>query len=121
MIEIISCGTRHAEPPIGDLFLDAKLFPMPEPAARAGTGLDLVVQEQVWFGNPLATQCMDVAAAALSAIARVNGGAALVIACKDGRHRSVACAEWIAHRLVHTYSEEPDAVLVVHRDLGVAL
>jgi UPF0042 nucleotide-binding protein len=120
-VTVVSFGFKYGLPSDADGVADARFLPNPfwVPELRNQSGLDEPVREYV-LGSEGAVEFVDAYAAAL---APVLGGyrrenkrhATIAVGCTGGKHRSVAIAEELGHRL----RELPGvAVNVRHRDLG---
>jgi UPF0042 nucleotide-binding protein len=120
-VTVVSFGFKYGLPSDADGVADARFLPNPfwVPELRNQSGLDEPVREYV-LGSEGALDFVDAYAAAL---APVLGGyrrenkrhATIAVGCTGGKHRSVAIAEELGHRL----RELPGVTVNVrHRDLG---
>ncbi|MDP1794625.1 MAG: RNase adapter RapZ, partial [Acidimicrobiales bacterium] len=104
-IAVVSFGYSHGLPRDADLVLDCRFLPNPHwiPELRPHTGLDTDVRDYV-LGQPAAkeflTKVDDLLAMLLPAYVE-EGKSYLTVAvgCTGGRHRSVAIAEELHHRI----------------------
>lgn len=117
---VMSFGFKYGIPVDADMVLDARFLPNPHwiDSMREHTGLDPDVRDYV-VGNPAATSFLAEATRLLDVMAEgyLREGKRYVtvaIGCTGGKHRSVALAEEVAHRLTDQGVES----MVVHRDLG---
>jgi UPF0042 nucleotide-binding protein len=118
-IAVVSFGYSHGLPRDADLVLDCRFLPNPHwiPELRPHTGLDTDVRDYV-LGQPAAkeflTKVDDLLAMLLPAYVE-EGKSYLTIAvgCTGGRHRSVAIAEELQHRI----EQRGFVANIAHRDV----
>ncbi len=117
---VMSFGFKYGIPVDADIVLDARFLPNPHwvEDLRPRTGLDDEVREYV-VGNPAAGSFLAEAARLLDVVAEgyLHEGKRYVtvaVGCTGGKHRSVALAEEVAHRL----ADQGVQTMVIHRDLG---
>ncbi|HVF21316.1 MAG TPA: RNase adapter RapZ [Mycobacteriales bacterium] len=117
---VVSFGFKYGLPVDADMVVDCRFLPNPhwEPELRPYTGRDAVIKEFV-LGQPGAQEFLDRYEQLLDLVADgfLREGkryVTIAVGCTGGKHRSVAMAEEIAHRL----GAEDREVTVVHRDLG---
>ncbi len=117
---VVSFGYKHGVPLDADLVLDCRFLPNPHwvDELRPFTGLDPPVRDFVLSfaqTRQFLDQVGDLLTTLLPAYAE-EGKSYLTVAlgCTGGRHRSVALAEELAHRLQGSGS----AISVFHRDVG---
>lgn len=117
---VMSFGFKYGIPVDADMVADMRFLPNPfwVPQLRDQTGLDAAVSDYV-VSHADARTFLDNYARLLDIVADgyLREGKRYVtvaVGCTGGKHRSVAMAEHLAARLVHTGVE----TLVVHRDLG---
>lgn len=92
-VRIVTCGTKHREPPRGDINIDCRILRNPhfDPALRNATGKDQSVQDYV----RKSPSWIDLYNRSLAA----RPGQTVVFYCVGGKHRSVAMAEMAAKAL----------------------
>jgi RNase adapter protein RapZ len=120
-VTVLSFGYKYGLPSDADLVADCRFLPNPfwVPELSTHTGLDDDVRDYV-LGQPGAREFIDAYVAAMVPVLEGFGRenkrhATIALGCTGGKHRSVAIAEELAHRL----STLPGvAVSVKHRDLG---
>lgn len=117
---VMSFGFKYGIPVDADMVADMRFLPNPfwVPELREQTGLDQPVSDYV-TGHAEARSYLDTYSRLLDIVADgyLREGKRYVtvaVGCTGGKHRSVAMAQHLAARLVHTGVE----TLVVHRDLG---
>jgi UPF0042 nucleotide-binding protein len=117
---VMSFGFKYGIPMDADFVADVRFLPNPYwiPDLRDLRGIDAPVNDYV-VAQEGATQFLDLYARVvdLATDGYLREGkrfATVAVGCTGGKHRSVAIAENLAARLVHTGIE----VAVVHRDLG---
>jgi UPF0042 nucleotide-binding protein len=117
---VMSFGFKYGIPVDADIVLDARFLPNPHwvEDLRSRTGLDDEVREYV-VGNPAAGSFLAEVARLLDVVAEgyLHEGKRYVtvaVGCTGGKHRSVALAEEVAHRL----ADQGVQTMVIHRDLG---
>jgi len=117
---VVSFGYKYGLPVDADLVVDVRFLPNPHwiPELRPLTGRDDPVRDYV-LSQEGATDFLD----RYTEILRIIGAGytrerkrylTLAVGCTGGKHRSVAIAEQLAHRL----TEMGVHATVVHRDLG---
>ena len=117
---VVSFGYKYGLPVDADLVVDVRFLPNPHwiPELRPLTGRDEPVRDYV-LSQEGATDFLD----RYTEILRIIGAGytrerkrylTLAVGCTGGKHRSVAIAEQLAHRL----TEMDVHATVVHRDLG---
>ncbi len=119
-IAIVSFGFKYGLPLDADLVFDMRFLPNPYwiPELRNQTGRDEGVASYV-LGQPGATEFVERLVSLMEPMLEgyLREGRRYItvaIGCTGGKHRSVAIAERLAHRL-HT----PEvATILFHRDLG---
>lgn len=117
---VMSFGFKYGVPLDADYVFDMRWLPNPYwvPELRAHTGRELPVSSFV-LGQEGATAFLDAVERLLTPVTagylRENRKyVTLAVGCTGGKHRSVAVAEALSHRL-----RSPDVeTFVVHRDLG---
>lgn len=117
---VMSFGFKYGVPLDADYVFDMRWLPNPYwvPELRAHTGRELPVSSFV-LGQEGATEFLDAVERLLTPVTagylRENRKyVTLAVGCTGGKHRSVAVAEALSHRL-----RSPDVeTFVVHRDLG---
>lgn len=117
---VMSFGFKYGIPVDADLVADVRFLPNPfwVPQLRDQTGLDPQVSDYVTQLSDARvfldtyTRLLDVVADGY--LREGKRYVTVAVGCTGGKHRSVAMAEHLAARLVHTGVE----TLVVHRDLG---
>ncbi len=119
-VTVVSFGFKYGLPIDADIVTDARFLPNPHwvPALRARPGTDPEVAAYV-LAQPGATDLLDTAdrLVSLAASGYLREGkhyATVAVGCTGGRHRSVALAEELCHRLAAAGMR----TRVVHRDLG---
>ncbi len=120
-VTIMSFGFKFGLPSDADNVADARFLPNPfwVPELRAQSGLDASVRDYV-LGQNGASEFIDSYAGALAPVLagyrRENKRhATIAVGCTGGKHRSVAVAEELGHRL----RDLPGVTVNVrHRDLG---
>lgn len=119
-LAVMSFGFKYGVPLDADFVYDMRFLPNPfwVPELRAQTGQDVAVSEFV-LTQPGAGPFVDGVVALMDPVVTgyVREGrryVTLAVGCTGGKHRSVAVAEQLAHRLA---SDRVDTFLV-HRDLG---
>jgi len=120
-VTVVSFGFKYGLPSDADNVADARFLPNPfwVPDLRNQSGLDEPVRAYV-LGADGALEFVDAYAAALAPVLdgyrRENKRhATIAVGCTGGKHRSVAIAEELGHRL----RELPGVTVNVrHRDLG---
>lgn len=117
---VMSFGFKYGIPVDADMVADMRFLPNPfwVPELRDQTGLDQPVSDYV-TNHPEARSYLDTYSRLLGIVADgyLREGkryVTIAVGCTGGKHRSVAMAQHLAARLVHTGVE----TLVVHRDLG---
>jgi UPF0042 nucleotide-binding protein len=117
---VMSFGFKYGIPMDADFVADVRFLPNPYwiPDLRDLRGIDAPVNDYV-VAQEGATQFLDLYARVvdLATDGYLREGkrfATVAVGCTGGKHRSVAIAENLAARLIHTGIE----VSVVHRDLG---
>jgi UPF0042 nucleotide-binding protein len=117
---VMSFGFKYGIPMDADFVADVRFLPNPYwiPDLRSLRGIDAPVNDYV-VAQEGAAQFLDLYAQVvdLATDGYLREGkrfATVAVGCTGGKHRSVAIAENLAARLVHTGIE----VAVVHRDLG---
>jgi len=117
---VMSFGFKYGIPVDADVVLDGRFLPNPHwvDSMRQRTGLDADVRDYV-VDTPAAESFLTEATRLLDVMAEgyLREGKRYVtvaIGCTGGKHRSVALAEDLAHRLADQGIES----MVVHRDLG---
>lgn len=120
MITVISCGERHGPAPAADVVIDATTWPIPEAILRGADGFDPVIREICLFGNPVVIPALEAVSQAVEALEIHRDEVTVVVICRDGKHRSVSGAEWMAWRLGEAVGRTD--VTIIHRDIagGVA-
>lgn len=119
-MSVMSFGFKYGVPLDADYVFDMRWLPNPYwvPELRAHTGRELPVSSFV-LGQEGATEFLDAVERLLTPVTagylRENRKyVTLAVGCTGGKHRSVAVAEALSHRL-----RSPDVeTFVVHRDLG---
>ena len=119
-IAVMSFGFKYGIPLDADLVFDMRFLPNPfwNPQLRPHTGQESIVADYV-LAQPGAQEFLD---RTLSLLEPMTAGylregrsyVTLAVGCTGGKHRSVAMAEALAHRL----NSRDVKSLVVHRDLG---
>jgi UPF0042 nucleotide-binding protein len=120
-VTVLSFGFKYGMPSDADNVADARFLPNPfwVPELRNQSGLDEPVRTYVLSGEG-AIEFVDAYAAALAPVldgySRENKRhATIAVGCTGGKHRSVAIAEELGHRL----RQLPGVTVNVrHRDLG---
>lgn len=98
MIDLVSWGEQYGTPPGGEAEFDLTVLPPPPPPIASGTGLDEGVQ-RYYFSDPVVQKwALTIACYALE-ISRNHDSPLMVFVCKEGRHRSVAMAEYVGEFL----------------------
>ncbi len=117
---VVSFGYKYGLPVDADLVVDCRFLPNPHwvPELRPRTGLDPAVRRYV-LDQPGAKDFIeryrDVLAIVIEGYRREGKRfVTIAVGCTGGKHRSVAIAEQLAHRLI----EEGVEAQVVHRDMG---
>ena len=119
-VTVVSFGYKYGLPVDSDLVIDCRFLPNPHwvPELRPKTGLDPAVRRHV-LDQPGAKDFLERYTELLQIITegyRREGKRFVTIGvgCTGGKHRSVAIAEQLAHRLV----EDGIEAQVIHRDMG---
>ncbi len=117
---VMSFGYKYGLPVDADLVVDCRFLPNPHwvPELRPQTGCDAPVRDYV-LSRPGAEEFLDAYGRVLQLVTEgyAREGkryATIAVGCTGGKHRSVAIAEELTHRL----ENERIDVSVVHRDLG---
>ncbi len=117
---VVSFGFKYGIPVDADMVVDMRFLPNPHwvPELRPHTGLDDDVRDYV-LTQPAAAAFLDRWEALFETVdtgflREHKQYLHLAVGCTGGKHRSVAMAEAIAHRL----RERGVETTVVHRDLG---
>lgn len=117
VIEIVSFGYLHGEPPAADLIVDLREHfrdPHISPELRYMTANDEPVRRAVLNTAGMRALIQAVAQAADAFAAGPSAGVVTVAAgCAGGRHRAPTVAREVAARL----TDAGHAVVVAHRDL----
>lgn len=107
MITLLSFGANLRDVPPGlDLLVDAREFPNPPRALRAGTGLDRPVADYVLLTNPLAVPLCHQIAATIDILASDHDTVSAAVMCATGRHRAPAIVEFLAGWLRAAYNRD---------------
>lgn len=119
-VTVVSFGYKYGLPVDADLVIDCRFLPNPHwvPELRPKTGLDPAVRRYV-LDQPGAKDFLERYAELLQIVTegyRREGKRFVTIGvgCTGGKHRSVAIAEQLTHRLV----EDGIEAQVIHRDVG---
>ena len=118
-VNIVSFGFRRGVPPEADLVFDVRFLPNPHfvPSLRPWTGKSTKVSRYVLRAKP-AQRFLQLTASLLKFllpqyVAEGKTYLTVAIGCTGGRHRSVAIAEALGHRLKPTRNVE---LRIRHRD-----
>lgn len=117
-IKIITFGYLWGAAPEATLTVDLRgrlVNPYKDTAMRELTGYDSVIYHRV-MDTPGALTLADGLYAAVTALALSGKDVTLAVGCSGGRHRSVAVARAVAHRL-RTQVGSPYEVELVDRDI----
>lgn len=98
MIDLVSWGAQYGTPPGGEAEFDLTVLPPPPPPIASGTGLDEGVQ-RYYFSDPVVQQWGATMACLGLELDRNHESPLMVFICKEGRHRSVAMAEYVGELL----------------------
>lgn len=125
-VNVLSFGYKYGIPADSDLVMDCRFIPNPhwDPELRPKNGLDREVSDAV-LGAENVDEFLSRYTMLFETIARgyLQEGKkyiTLAIGCTGGKHRSVAVAEELAHRLDGMAISQDQKVMAhaIHRDLG---
>ncbi|MGW3266789.1 RapZ C-terminal domain-containing protein [Streptomyces sp. NPDC001056] len=121
VVEIVSFGYLHDEPPTAHLTIDLRHHfrdPHVSPELRYMTANDAPVRAAV-LGTPGITDLVEATAAAVAAFASGPSAGTVTVAdgCAGGRHRAPTFADALAERLTAAGHQ----VSVQHRDMDKAV
>ena len=123
-INVLSFGYKYGIPVDSDLVLDCRFIPNPHwvPELRPLNGMDAPVAERVLNSDGVAEwveSYIDVVKKMIPGYLREGKKyVTIAIGCTGGKHRSVAVAQEIAHRLNHSSNELEISAHATHRDVG---
>lgn len=98
MIELVSWGWQFGTPPVGNASFDLTVLPPPPPVVADGCGLDEPVQ-RYYLSDPVVQHWAQTIAILGLELERHKETPMMVFVCKEGRHRSVAMAEYVGELL----------------------
>ena len=98
MIELVSWGYQYGNAPVGHAAFDLTVLPPPPPVVANGCGLDEPVQ-RYYLSDPVVQQWATTIAFLGLELERNHESPLMVFICQEGRHRSVAMAEYVGELL----------------------
>ena len=116
MIQFVSYGVKHGDPPVFDLLIDCLDLPDPSVVVLDTPGTAPVVSEVIFGMNPLVHSWLQVVTGLIYERAKTVPAFTVAFACSAGWHRSPFAAEHVAAML----RANGLAVAVCHRDLEVS-
>jgi UPF0042 nucleotide-binding protein len=118
-LQVVSFGYKHGMPIDADIIMDVRFLPNPhyQPGLRRKTGLDESVKKYI-LGQPVARKFLNdwhklIATLLPHYVREGKSYLTIAIGCTGGRHRSVFCTHWLAHKLRAT----GHPVQEFHRDI----